>query len=416
MIPVDAAMGGLVSLPGCALVELAGERAIDGVQPRWGLHPKDGPALAEAVSALRENGLAAIVRGGGNRLAQGNPPTRGDVLLSMERVSGIEELDADEGVCRARGGTALSEIREAANASGWELPLDAPGAGATLGGVVAAAATGPRAHGFGAPREILLGLDVVLGTGERTRCGGRVVKNVTGYDLAKLYTGSLGTLGVIEAIWLRLCPLPERVVCYALETSGIADACRVGLQASRRASVRAVALASSASGARVALELAGQEAAVQHDGHWLSREFGARQSDVAALDELRGLQLLRGEAPELRFRFSILASRFEKSAVALTAAGAAILAHPGRGLLEASFPVGASREDDGEGSAAAYRVAAELASSGGGGFSIAAAPRWVKEEHDTFGAPREQIALFRALKESFDPDAVLNPGRMAGGL
>ena len=103
----------------------------------------------------------------------------------------------------------LRDVREALAASGWELSLDPPGRDSTVGGCLAAASVGPRALGLGLPRDQVLGLTVSLASGERVRCGGRVVKNVTGYDLNKLYTGSFGSLGVIESAWLRLRAAPR---------------------------------------------------------------------------------------------------------------------------------------------------------------------------------------------------------------
>ena len=89
--------------------------------------------LARAVVGLRQNGLAALVRGGGNRLGLGNPPARADVLLATDRLNGILEFDREEGVCYALAGTELTVLRAAANEQDWELPFDAPGPGATLG-------------------------------------------------------------------------------------------------------------------------------------------------------------------------------------------------------------------------------------------------------------------------------------------
>jgi len=161
------------------------------------VQPADGEALSRAVLALGRLGLAGIARGAGRHLALGNPPERADVFLATDRLSGVDAFEPSEGVCHAGSGVRLGDLRARIGAEGWEVPLDAPD-DASLGGALAASVLGPRSHGYGAPRDAVLGLEVVLGTGERTRCGGRVVKNVTGYDLAKLYVGSLGTLAVIE--------------------------------------------------------------------------------------------------------------------------------------------------------------------------------------------------------------------------
>jgi glycolate oxidase FAD binding subunit len=202
---MSAALDALGSeLTDCAL-ELHDPVPLDGVDIAATLSPRDGESLARAVAAVARAGLAAVPRGDGGHLGLGNPPSRADLFLSTLALSGVLAFEPAEGVCRAGAGTRLSELRRSVEAEGWELPLDGPGS-ATLGGALAAASVGPRSQGYGPARDAVLGLDVVLGSGERTRCGGRVVKNVTGYDLAKLYTGSFGSLGVIESAWLRLRP------------------------------------------------------------------------------------------------------------------------------------------------------------------------------------------------------------------
>jgi len=218
--------------------------------------------MRPASGAEGRTGVSALVRGCGGHLGFGNPPRSADVFVCVERLTGVDEFDAADGVCHAAAGTTLAEVRETVAARGWELPLDPPGERTSVGGTLAAAAVGPRALGFGLPRDGVLGLEVVLANGERTRCGGRVVKNVSGYDLGKLYTGSLGTLGVIEGAWLRLRPRPATTRMLEMGFAQLAEACAAGLAAARRDSARAVALASAAppdgEGFGLVLEFAGR--------------------------------------------------------------------------------------------------------------------------------------------------------------
>ena len=131
--------------------------------------------------------MAVLPCGGRTRLELGNPPSRADLLLDTSALSGVGEFDASEGVCQVQAGTSLGVLREALAGTGWEVPLDVPDA-SSVGGALASNAIGPRCAGFGLPRDVVLGLSVGHASGEQTRCGGRVVKNVTGYDMAKLYT------------------------------------------------------------------------------------------------------------------------------------------------------------------------------------------------------------------------------------
>jgi len=393
--------GALAPAPACAAL---------GVQPAAALEPADAEALARAVAALGALGLAALVRGGGTHSGVGNLPARADVLLSTRRLAGIEELDAGEGVCRVRAGTTLAELRAAASPCGWELPIDAPGRGSTVGGALAAAALGPRAQGYGLPRDLVLGLDVVLGDGTRTRCGGRVVKNVTGYDLAKLYTGSLGTLGVIAAAWLRLRPRPEQVLALEAEPAAAAAACALGLAAARRPSARAaVALLEAGRPPRLVVELAGDAPAVASDAAWLAGHAGAREAGPEALDGMRRLQADAPGPDGLRFRLALRPSRQAAAAAALSRAGAGVLLYPGLGAAFAFFA-----RADGEPAARALAAVAAAASEAGGSFVLEAGPAAARAAWDAFGAAPALLPLTRALKQRFDPAGVLNPGRQLG--
>jgi glycolate oxidase FAD binding subunit len=240
----------LVDAAGEGGVETHAPVAFEGAEVSATLRPADGEALARVITAMCRLGLAAVVRGSGSGLALGNPPRGVELFLSLERLAGVDELDEVDGVCRVAAGTPLAALRDKLAATAWELPLDAPGAAATVGGCLAGARIGPRSLGFGLPRDVQLGLDMTLGSGERTRCGGRVVKNVTGYDLGKLYTGSQGSLGVIEAAWLRLRPKPECVRTLEVEIPDVDGACAAGLGAARRVSARAVVVSVAVEGAR----------------------------------------------------------------------------------------------------------------------------------------------------------------------
>ena len=375
------------------------------------LRPRDAPTLSRAVAALHALRLPALVRGGGTRLSLGNPPRPCAVVLSTLALAGVHDFDPGEGVCRVGAGTALADLRAAVNAGGWELPLDAPGRGSTLGGTLAAAAIGPRAQGFGAPRDQVLGLEVVLGDGVLAKCGGRVVKNVTGYDLAKLYTGSLGTLGVIAAAWLRLRPRPERVEHLEAQAGDVASACARGLAAARSATARAAAVVLPACGvaARLVVELAGPEPAVRRDAASLCADAGFAAADASALDRVRRLQGDAAPAGGLRFRLWLRPSRLAAAAAAIAAAGGSLLLYPGLGQGFARFEPSAGAPPD-----AAFDAVARASGLGGGGHWVEQAPDAAYAGRDAFGDAGASALLARALKARFDPVGVLNPGRAAG--
>jgi glycolate oxidase FAD binding subunit len=386
---------------------------LDGVAATLTLSPSDGEGLPRTLAVLRRCGLAVAVRGSGSCAGVGNPPTGLDAFLSTGRLVGIEEFDASEGVCHVRSGTPLRDVREALAASGWELPLDPPGRDSTVGGCLAAASVGPRALGLGLPRNQVLGLTVSLASGERVRCGGRVVKNVTGYDLNKLYTGSFGSLGVIESAWLRLRAAPERSASCEIRGTQVEKVCRSAIAAARRESGRAAAITSDgAEGWKVVVELAGDAPTVERDLAWLREEHCASDATEEAIGQICDLQ---AEVPApfgLRFRVGALASRLEPTIVELRACGASLLAYPGLQLVYASFALDAlpaEREVE-----AIFSNVKSVARSAGGGYVCEAAPTSAKAGRDMFGDLGASGSIVRELKRRFDPTGVLNPGRFAG--
>jgi glycolate oxidase FAD binding subunit len=427
-----------------ALRDLLGDAAVlehaavdvDGCPLSVTLTPTAGDLLEATLALLSERRLPALVRGGGSLLALGNPLRDAALLVSTEALAGVHDFDPDDGVVRAGAGTRLSELQQVVTRHGWELPLDPPGDRQTLGGTLAAAAVGPRRLGFGPARDWVLGLDVILASGQRTRCGGRVVKNVTGYDLPKLYTGSFGTLGIIEAAWLRLHPLPECVMEGMAAVDPGAGAFGLGLEVARRPSARAAALVTPRLARRVSpqlapgpawlllAEFAGDASTSQHDALWLERRAAAssdRRDATAppesepAISRIRALQGASVAPEGLRARIAVLPSALERCCVPLLQAGAELLVYPGLGLVYAIFELGPKPAADAlEPALAAVERAVKL---GEGSWMLEDLPSWAKRGRDVFGAPSAQeVSLMRALKRRFDPHGVLNPGRFCGGI
>lgn len=391
------------------------------------LEPSCAQALADAVSSLGSRGAAALVCGAGTELPLGNLPRRADARLSTTRLVGIDVLDADEGVARVAAGTPVATLREAANAAGLEVPLDPPSTRSTIGGALAAAAIGPRTLGFGRVRDQVLGLDVVLGSGELTRCGGRVVKNVSGYDMAKLYVGSHGTICVIAHAWLRLRPLPERVcVVIAPLAPGAFDA---GLAAARLPGARAAALVDASlateldvgvpeparDGLLLVVELASDAEVVAQGVATLAALHGARENgSIEAVGAIEGSADDPRLAGVLRIRVTARPSKLAAAYAPLHAAGARVVVYPGLGLLCARFEIAC--EDDADRIGAALGAAHSAASAGDGHAVLAAGPRFVREGRDAFLGPPPALALLRRVASQLDPKDVLNPGIFVGGI
>ncbi len=224
------------------------------------------------------------------------------------------------------------------------------------------------------------------------------MKNVTGYDMAKLYTGSLGSLGVIESAWLRLRPRPETTRVLERRLDSLEAGCDQGLLAARRPTVLACALLS---GSRLVVEMAGDAAGVAADAAAIGGELG----DVRALEELSALQW-GGAKGELRFRIAALPSELRAVLTPLLREDLRVLAYPGLGLVYVC-----GTEANAEPLLAAVHAAASAAS---GPLRCEAAPVKWKRRGDVFGASADELRLYAALKQRFDPQAALSPGRLFG--
>ena len=178
------------------------------------------------LAAAAADGLAVAFAGGGSKLGLGNPPERVDLEVGTRGLNQVLEHAAGDLVVRAQAGVPLADLQAALAPAGQWLALDPPEPRATVGGVVAANASGPRRLRYGTVRDLIIGITVVLADGTVAHAGGKVVKNVAGYDLAKLFCGSLGTLGMVAEVIFRLHPLPAAAAVVTVEVESPAQAGR----------------------------------------------------------------------------------------------------------------------------------------------------------------------------------------------
>ncbi|MEO3810009.1 FAD-binding oxidoreductase [Sphaerisporangium sp. B11E5] len=200
--------GAALAATGVAVRDGGPGDAVAGVEPRWVASPASTEEVAAVLRAAARQGLAVVPSGGRTKIGWGGPPERCGLLLDTRRLDRVVEHVAGDLVVRVQAGLRADVLGQALAASGQELALDVPPGPATVGGVLAAGTAGPRRLRYGTGRDLLIGITVVLADGTVARAGGKVVKNVAGYDIGKLFTGSLGTLGVITEATFRLHPLP----------------------------------------------------------------------------------------------------------------------------------------------------------------------------------------------------------------
>jgi glycolate oxidase FAD binding subunit len=407
------------------------------------LKPRDAKDVEAAVQwALAEQKTLEVV-GLGSKRAIGRP-SQSDVTLQLSGLSGITLYEPEELVLSARAGTPLAEIDALVEAHGQQLafepadycPLLGGGNGvATIGGVIATNLSGPRRIKAGAARDHFLGLTAVSGRGETFKSGGRVVKNVTGYDLCKLIAGSWGTLAVMTEVTLKVLPRPETtetVLLIGLEdaaagqamTAAMGSACDVSGAAHLPAGVAARMPAPAIASARravTALRLEGFAPSVAHRRKLLESllkplgtlgHLGDRDSITLwhAVRDVAPFAGSGGDGDRLVWRLSATPSCGVEIGASIAAqTGAELLYDWAGGLVWIALP---PRADAG-----VSIVRSVLAARGGGHATLIRAPAALRAAVDVF-QPQEPVeaALTRRIKDGFDPRGALNAGRMWAGL
>jgi len=198
---------------------------IDNVLPEIVLSPNNIEEVSEIMKLASKESLSVIPWGSGTKSALGNKPDRADIVISTKYLDHMIEHGASDLVATTECGISLKKFQEALNKENQFLALDPPhvGKNATIGGIVATNDSGPERLRYGTAREFLIGLKVVRADGSIFKGGSKVVKNVAGYDLPKLYVGSLGTLGIIVEATFRLYPVPEYSETYVASFSSLKD-------------------------------------------------------------------------------------------------------------------------------------------------------------------------------------------------
>jgi len=398
--------------------------------------PRDGKDVEEAVRWALGGDKTLEIVGRGSKRALGRP-SQTDMTLDLSNIAGVTLYEPAELVLSARAGTALFDIEKLLAANNQQLafePLDygpllgrAPGRG-SIGGVIATNLSGPRRIKAGAARDHFLGVTAVTGRAETIKSGGRVVKNVTGYDLCKLFAGSWGTLGAMTDVTIKVLPAPETEASVLIGGLDDARACA--------AMVAAMGSPADISGAAhlpdhviaffdglpkaeasTVLRLEGFAPSVKHREAMLAAAMNSF-GPVSILDEAHSRVLWRSirevrpfatESTRTRplWRISTAPARGHEVAAAITPAAQMFYDWAG-GLLWVAMPF------DGELGAATIRAAVARI---GGHATLVRAPAAVRAAVDVFEPAEAGLAaLTKRVKESFDPQGVLNPGRMWAGV
>src|SRR6184192_53181 len=394
--------------------------AVGGAQPKLVIEPGTDRELVNVLLLSNYAGLAVIPRGGGTKLGWVNSPASADLILSTARMTEIIEHAWADLTVSVQAGCTIQRLQETLSQHGQRLALDPlwPEK-ATVGGVLSTNDSGALRLRFGALRDLIIGVTIALPDGTLASSGGKVVKNVAGYDLPKLVTGALGTLGVITRAVFRLHPLPRKTCSFSIAVSNPDEAQKsvLAIQDSKLAHVALQSHFSVESTPTVDILFEGTEAGLDAQAAhlrslcqsakisdapmsvWSARQYFWSFSDSAETviakisilpaDLARTIELIRRSADSSHLHWQSL----------MYATGLGWL------LLEGSA-------DNFHGALTSLRSELEKM---GGSLAVLYRPSNMPE-FDAWGSPGNSLLLMKAVKSRLDPSHTLNPGRFLGGL
>ena len=389
--------------------------------------PETGPQLAEALHTAARDRRATVISGGGTKLEWGRPLSHVDLLISTAKLTHITHRHADLTATVAAGATLVAVNQELARHGQW-LPIDSAFEQATLGGIVASNDAGPLRHRFGTPRDRVLGATLALTDGRLVKAGGTVVKNVAGYDLARLVSGSFGTLAAIDTVTFKVEPLPaasgtvraqagsRQALCERatalMDTALELTAFDVRASFEGRATYELlVRIASSPISTRTQLAgaqaILGAEATVAYDAEeaalwrqqvdvpWMGRATGTAAGAAAGFGAVLRLSWRPADLPRV---LALVEDIQRQIGVPVVLTGRVAT---GAGLVRV----------DGPAPAQATALTQLRSSSVVGHVVVLRADDAVKAEIDVWGPLGDAARVMAAIKQKLDPAGILNAGR-----
>jgi glycolate oxidase FAD binding subunit len=410
---------------------------IDAFGPLPVFQPQAVPELQELVRRAAAEGQALYPLGGRTMLDYGLPPTRPGIGIDLRGLDQVIDYPARDMTVTVQAGITLAQLQDLLRQENQRLPVDVPHPGqATLGGALAANASGPRRYGCGTFRDYVIGITVVNDDGQEVKAGGRVVKNVAGYDLCKLYVGSLGTLGIITQVTLKLRPLPEEraLILLRCEPDGVAPL----LEQLHRSQTRPVCIdLLNAAAARYIGQEAGlslpetpwvvvvgfeeNREAVSWQVQQLIKELPSEQGRgldvrVNTMSEPLWAALVEGTARRdacLTFKANLLPCA-TASFCTQAAAWPEVLflqAHAGNGIVTGHASSALTLDQ-------AKTMLAQFQewTGAGGNLIVRRCPAAWKAALPIWGKPRNDTWLMRTIKQQLDPRGLFNPGRFVDAM
>lgn len=448
---LKARLAGIVGADHVAPGQSCAAYAVDGQAPKAVVFPADAQELSEVMKLASSERLSVVPRGSGTKIGLGGIPARVDLVVGLTRIKQIIDREPGDLTATFQAGMLLREAQTSLHSSGQFLPFDpARCEQATIGGILATNSSGPCRHRYGTARDLVIGIRVVHADGTITKGGAKVVKSVSGYDMNKLYVGSLGTLGIILEATMRLYPLPavERtwialfltdeaaggavahllhstIVCTRVEILSPVAAQSIGEQAGLAFAAGTVAVAVSVGSMPEAVDAqiaairklcrqAGAVAGLLMEGSAQESLWRAICDFPPASSDGRTWTTLKASVPltkvlETIYRAEALGRNLGLESAAISEAGCGIVRLYWRG--EAG-----SAEREPTSIAKGVEELRNWVVRNGGSLVILSAPPAIKAGVDVWGPVGSALPLMQQLKQQFDPHRLLNPGRFVGGI
>ena len=409
--------------------DLLSSHRVDSKQPALVCTP-DRESASAALRLCAEADAAITPWGGGSAMALGNPPRQVDVVLDTSRLDRVIDHDPANLTVTVESGITLTGLQSSLSAQRQFVPVDPPfPERSTVGGIVAGNLNGPRRSYYGSVRDLVIGMKVSLISGERIKAGGKVVKNVAGYDMCKLFVGSLGTLGIITELTLRLTPVPEAevtlaasgsllelsefageildsvllpsaIVLWTTETSSSSETPQLGWQMAVRAEGFAEHVGRHLRDLKLLAERLGlatvSYANAAHEKLWA----GISDFPILGHELVYRLMVPRSATGDLLHGLQDLGSTHSSPAIVADMAAGAIW-------------IGSNETRS---ATAQFSQLQSKAAQHNGHVALVDAPAEVKRDLDIWGPTPAAFFLMRKIKQQFDPHRLMNPGRFVGRL
>ena len=413
--------------------------SIDGLKPHLVLAPKDYESIANILQVADSNKVGVCFQGSGTKISMGNVLAKMDAVILTKHFSKTLEYVPEDLTVSVQAGMKLKELRKILANKGQLIPLDPLFHEATVGGVISTNSAGPLREGFGSVKNFLLGVKVAHADGRISKAGGKVVKNVAGYDLTKLYIGAMGTLGCIVEANLKVHPLPESestLLVFVNEIDGIAQYTRklltIGISPVAFEFLNGEIFTSLSKYVPrevveysycIALRFFGSHPSVTNQAREAEKLAFGQKTEVLLRDESSGFweSFIEKTSEKRTVSFKVGVPRnaileaIGKVEEAMPFYVPKIHAELSIGLLHFSLQRELQDSD--------YQLLAKKlldlrkhCEEVGGNLTIETAPKALKEHFEAWGTAPPSFFLMKRIKQKFDPNSILSSGRFVGGL